>query len=160
MSEIALSIFAAVISLLVAGLQNLLAHNVQGFAKDLVDRLLGKPQKERTESYSERVSRLTESLSKASAEVDEVLREIAVISRERSQAVTELERQLEELATREKQFKERIEALEKVPLEAVQHFEKMLEKGDKRSAWRDYMLFGLGVLVSTVIAIGLKLVGF
>jgi prefoldin subunit 5 len=156
MSEITLTVVAAILSLLAALVQNLLTENVQ----DSVRRLLRLPQKKRIETYSERVSRLTQSLSKASAEVDEVLKEIAIVSQERANAVASLEKQLEELATREKQVRERIEVLEKVPLEAIQHFEKMLDKGDKRSAWRDYLLFGLGVIVSTVIAIILKLVGF
>ncbi len=156
MNEIGIPVVVAVLSLLVGVIQNLFADNAQ----DFIRRLLGKPQKQRAETYSDKVSRLTDSLSKATAEVDEVLKEIAIVSRERTKTVAELEKQLEELAAREKQVKERIEVLEKVPLEAVQHFERMLDKGDKRSAWRDYMLFGLGVIVSTVIAIALKLVGF
>jgi hypothetical protein len=88
------------------------------------------------------------------------LEKIASVSKERVDTVSRLERQLEELSIREKQTKERIDALQKVPLEAIQHLEKVLEKGDRRSAWRDYMLFGLGVVVSTLIAIILKFIGF
>ncbi|HOD05052.1 MAG TPA: hypothetical protein PKH92_08415 [Anaerolineaceae bacterium] len=156
MSEITLSVVVGILSLLLGVMQNLLTENVRDYAR----RLLGLPQKQHVETYGEKVSRLTESLSRSSAEVDQVLREIAVVSQERAQHVTSLEKQLEELATREKQVRERIEVLEKVPLEAVQYFEGMLDKGDKRSAWRDYMLFGLGVVVSTAISIILKLVGF
>ena len=116
-------------------------------------------KKEKTPTYQEKISRLTENLSKASKEVDEVLKEISAVSVERAQGISELEKQLAELSNREQQTKARIEALEKIPLEAVQHLEKILDKGDKRSALRDYMLFGLGVVVSTIIAIALKLVG-
>ena len=122
--------------------------------------LLGRPAKERQETYSERVSRLTESLSKASSDVDEVLEELSRVSTARALRVTELGAQLDELSNQEARMRSRIDALEQVPLEAVQHLQTMLDQGDRRSAYRDYMLFGLGVVVSTAIAIVLRLVGY
>ena len=156
MNESVITILAALLSLLIGIITNLFTESVF----DAVKRLLGNRKTQPTETYSEKISRLTNSLSKATAEVDEVLKEITSVGSERAKTVTELEKQLLELTTREKQIKERIEVLEKVPLEAIQQFERILDKGDKRSAWRDYMLFGLGVIVSTVIAIGLNLLGF
>jgi hypothetical protein len=57
-------------------------------------------------------------------------------------------------------IKQKIATLEKVPIEAMKHFEEALNKGDKRSAYRDYILFGEGVIVSTVISTILKLIGY
>jgi chromosome segregation ATPase len=104
------------------------------------------------------MSSLTRSLVDASAELDRVLKEIAEISEQRESAVVTLESQLQELANREKQLQEKVSVLEKVPLPAIEHFVKAVQSGEKRSALRDYILFGLGVIVSTVIAIVLKLI--
>lgn len=111
------------------------------------------------ETYSDKILKLTETLTKSSEEVDNIVRELTLIGQERSTSVAKLEQQLEELSTREQQAKDRIQTLEKVPVEAVKYFEQILAKEDKRSAWRDYTLFGLGVLVSTVITILLQYFG-
>lgn len=85
---------------------------------------------------------------------------MAHVAQERQSTVLALEQELSEISKREKELQERIENLEKVPIPAVQYFAELVEKGERRSAWRDYMLFGLGVLVSTVISIVLRLIGF
>ena len=41
----------------------------------------------------------------------------------------------------------------------AEHFAKLTEVGEKRSAKRDYLLFGAGVIVSVLTAIGLRLLG-
>jgi hypothetical protein len=43
--------------------------------------------------------------------------------------------------------------LEKTPLAVAEHFAKLVAPGEKRSAMRDYLLFGAGVVVSTAIGI-------
>ena len=126
----------------------------------IISRLFGKPTDQKQETYSDRIVKLNEILTKSSKEVDNVIKEMARIGEERANSVSNLERQLEELSIREQQSKARIQTLEKVPVESLQYFEQILAKGDSRSAWRNYMLFGLGVVVSTVIAIVLKYVGF
>ena len=108
-------------------------------------------------TYSDKITKLTENLNKSSREIDKVLKEIEIVALDHSKSVESLERQLSDLSQREKQVKDRIELLEKVPIEVVQQFESILQKGEKRSAWRDYVLFGLGVLVSTGIAIVLNI---
>lgn len=111
-------------------------------------------------SYEERMAKLTDSLIEASVEVDHILEEMMEVGHQRKAAITRLEQQLETLSKREKDIQQRVETLEKVPLPAVEYFAGMVERSEKRSAWRDYALFGLGVLVSTVITIILKLFGF
>ncbi len=61
---------------------------------------------------------------------------------------------------KEKAMNEKIELLSKTPLPVAQHFAELMRSSEKTSAKRDYMLFGAGVAVSTVIAIALKLFGW
>ena len=156
LNELIVSVIAALLSLLLGVVQNILPVEVIN-AK--IRELLGLPEK-RTKSYEERIRELTESLASASSEVDRILYEMAHVARERQSAVLALEQDLSELSKREKELQERIENLEKVPIPAAQYFAELVEKGERRSAWRDYMLFGLGVLVSTAISIALRLLGF
>ena len=125
----------------------------------LLRRILKKSEPSK-ESYGEKLSRLTESLTKASSEVDEVLSELARIARHREQAVKKLEMELGKLEGREKQLQKRIQELENVPLPVAEHFAKLMAAGEKRSALRDYILFGAGVVVSTVVAIILRSLGW
>jgi len=108
--------------------------------------------------YGERIARLTESLKKASREVDEVLIELEHTANIRTQNVTELENELAMMEFREKEIKQKIAALEKTPLPVAEHFAKLLEGRDKRTAKRDYLLFVLGAVVATIIAIVMQLI--
>ena len=124
-----------------------------------VDLYIAEPE----EPYHEKVSRLSASLSQSLAEADKLVKELDFALRKRSSAVARVQEQLTELSTREKRAHDRVTALETIRPEALQHFEKMLEaelsKGDRRSAWRDYSLFALGVVVSTAMAIILRYFG-
>jgi hypothetical protein len=57
------------------------------------------------------------------------------------------------MAQREEELKNRIDQLQNVPLPVAEHFAALAAAGDKRSAKRDYLLFGLGVFVSTLLSI-------
>jgi chromosome segregation ATPase len=117
----------------------------------LLRRLFGRPQPQK--SFSERLSSLTASLTRASGEVDEVLRELAQVARDREAAVKKLEGDLAALEGREKELKDKIEALQKTPLPVAEHFAKLLESGERRTMRRDYLLFGAGVVVTTAITV-------
>jgi hypothetical protein len=109
----------------------------------------GKPPK----SYGERLFELTSSLIKASSEVDAVLSELTQVAKDRENSAEQLEKALAGLEEREKELKERIDTLQNVPIPVAEYFAKLVEPSEKRSAKRDYLLFGAGVLVTTVIAI-------
>ena len=109
-------------------------------------------------NFREKMKRLSEDLARASAEVDKTLEEMAMVSRAREEALRSLEAKLDELSRHEKELQTRVETLKNVPLPAVEFFLEMTEKGEKRSAARDYILFGAGVIVSTVITVILRLV--
>jgi vacuolar-type H+-ATPase subunit D/Vma8 len=128
-----------------------LANVVSSFAHDRL--------RKKQPSYSERVGRLAESLTSSSREVDSILKEIASVTKERQEAAEELENELERLAENEAELQQRINTLKSVPIPVAEHFAKLMESGEKRSAKRDYLLFGAGVLTSIVSAIVLKWLG-
>jgi DNA repair ATPase RecN len=149
----AIQIIAAVLSL-VAGL-----IPISGISQNLIWRILGREEPPKVESYSERLSRLTHELTKASVEVDSLLTELAKVASDREHAVQRLESNLTKLEEHEKNLQKRIDDLKSVPVPVAEHFASLIAQGEKRSAWRDYILFGIGVVVSTVIAIVLRLAG-
>jgi len=147
--EIGASILGLILSLLGAGLAS--TKMFQGLIR------VPLKQKKPTKSYSERLTELIENLSKASREVDAVLTELARVAKERANAVQQLENDLVTMEGREKELKERIDALEKTPLVIAEHFAKLVAPSEKRSAMRDYLLFGSGVVVSTAISIVIQI---
>ena len=148
--ELLLSLIAAMTSMLVGGV-----FSTETIRKRLRAYLGGEePQK----LYSERLAELTDSLTEASREVDTVLAELAKVARNRETAVQKLENDLVSLDSREKELKTSIKTLEKTPIPVAEHFAKLVSDGEKRGARRDYMLFGAGVVVTTIIAIVIQIV--
>jgi chromosome segregation ATPase len=124
--------------------------------RKLLRRALGKPEPSRT--HSERLSELTASLTTASAEVDSILRELSTVAREKEKSVKQLEVGLSSLQEKEQALKDKISALENTPLPVAEHFAKLVESGEKRSATRDYVLFGAGVVVTAVVTIIIQVI--
>lgn len=110
-------------------------------------------------SYSERLNALISNLGKATDEVDVILTEMAQVAKDRSENVQLLEKELKQLETKEQALQEKINLLQNTPLPVVEHFAKLLEPGERRSARRDFMLFGSGVILSTLIAVILQVFG-
>jgi hypothetical protein len=110
-------------------------------------------------SYSERLNALISNLGKATDEVDGILAEMAQVAKDRSENVQLLEKELRLLETKEQELKEKINLLQNTPLPVVEHFAKLLEPGERRSVRRDFMLFGAGVILSTLIALILQMFG-
>jgi ElaB/YqjD/DUF883 family membrane-anchored ribosome-binding protein len=141
---------------LISGLLTALAGGLVAtdFVRKLVYKVLGKEPPPKT--YAKRLSELTSSLTKASSEVDTVLREMNQVAKEREESVRDLEAGLVELETREKELKDKINLLQNVPIPVAEHFAKLVEPSEKRSARRDYLLFISGVVVTTIVAIVLQ----
>lgn len=153
-------IVGILVSLLATIATSFLGYGVTGSSADRVIKRVLKLDKPATaDSYHQRLSALTESLAKSTAEVDEVLAEIARVSIERGKAITKLETELQSLEQKERELQGRVEALKNVPLPVAEHFAALTAAGDKRSARRDYMLFAAGAVVSSVLAILLHLAG-
>lgn len=143
MSQILLGVVSALVSIFAGG--------VAGSVLEAL-RKRSKRNQLPLASYSDKMTSLTKSLISAAAEVDRVLNEMSDVSRQKETSIADLETRLVELAKREKLQQENIQALKGVPLPAAQYFARVLQRGERRSAWRDYILFGAGVVVSTVIA--------
>lgn len=126
---------------------------------EILVKFLRRGRPESQETYAERLGRLTDALVKSSAEVDQVLSELRDVAKYRADALSSLEEDLAVLETKEKALQSRVEALQSIPLPVAEHFASLTETGERRSARRDYVLFGAGVVVSTVMAIGLKALG-
>ena len=145
---------------IIAAILSLLAGYISGNILIRVgERGTTKEKPTKVELYSERLSRLTQELTKASSDVDNLLTELAKVAKDREFAVQRLEVNLTSLEEREKKLQKRIDDLKNIPVPVAEHFASLLEQGEKKSAWRDYMLFGMGVVLSTVIAIILRLIG-
>jgi hypothetical protein len=95
-------------------------------------------------------------LAQASEAMDGTVRRIQEFTHARELAVTELENQLGALTEEEGKLRERIQNLQQVPLAAAQYFASLVDKGEKSSALRDYILFFSGVVVSAIITVILK----
>lgn len=109
--------------------------------------------KDKNKPFKERLSESLSTLKNATEEIDGVIEEISKISKEKQQTIEKLETTLSELETRENDLKEKISTMEKVPVESLKHFEEILNKGNKRSATRDYVIFVSGIILTTIIAI-------
>jgi len=104
-----------------------------------------------SETYSQRLKELTSKLTQSSSEVDSLLAELTQVATEREINVTKIEKRLAELEQQEVQIQKRILDLQQVPIPVAEHFATLIQIGEKRSAWRDYFLFGAGVVVSIII---------
>ena len=146
-------------ALLLSAASSLIASVLFYLAGRIVRRLRSRRSGEPlSSSYAERLAKLTDTLRSSSKEVDETLRELASVATERSAAAQKLEQELAQLSVREKEIQARIAALQNVPLPVAEHFAALTSAGEKRSARRDYLLFALGVLASTVVSLLMLLV--
>ena len=106
--------------------------------------------------YSERLSEHMSALIEASRKVDALLQELYKVANTREVAVRKLEADLASLQHREQELRRTIDELQDVPVPVADRLAALLEPGEKRSAWRDYILFGAGVVVSTIVGIILE----
>ena len=119
--------------------------------------LIFKKKPSSKENFNVKLKQLTSSLLQASKEVDNIVIELTDVIESKEKHLNTLEGELNKMSSRELELKQKIEALEKTPIIAVDHFAKLVESGEMRSRKRDYILFGAGVLVTTIISILLKI---
>jgi hypothetical protein len=125
--------------------------------RERVTEFLRESRRSAPASYSDRIRRLLNSLSRTSMDIDATLVEIAEVMREREAAVHKLDAEIKRLEVSQKDYESRIAALKDIPLPAVDHLLKQLEPGERRSARRDYALFFAGVIVSAAVSLILAL---
>lgn len=146
-----------ILRILSSGALGIVAVLVVSLVRVILERLVSQRHEKPVKSYSERLTELTASLAKATKEVDGILVELSTVAKEREATVSTLQVDLARLQKQEKELKEQVELLQKTPVPVAEHFAKLVASGERRSARRDYILFGAGVLVTTVIAIVIQL---
>jgi chromosome segregation ATPase len=155
MPALVFEIIAALISM--AG-GSLLVNSEVRKALTLLFRSVGLTNTEEL-PYTEKMGRLTRNMLKASREMDELLTEFAQTAIKRKESMEKLGAELSALQERHEELRTRIDQLKDVPIPVAEEFARLTKSGESRSAKRDYVLFGMGVIVSTAIAIVLKLLG-
>ena len=128
-----------------------------GFLARLVLVIVLPKRRPAAEPYAQRLSRLTSTLRRASSEVDAVLRDMTRVASEREASTRALEAGLADLEARQEEAQERIAVLESVPVPVAEYFARLVARIEGRSARRDYLLFVSGVLVTTIVALVLRL---
>jgi hypothetical protein len=103
---------------------------------------------------------LFKELSAASQKMDVIVKQIQEYTQRREQAVAELESQLGVLSQQEQEMKQRIQGLQNVPLAAAEYFAQLVDKRERRSALRDYVLFLIGVVVTSGVEVLLRKMGW
>lgn len=144
------------VALLVSMFASLAAGGGAALARVLYRRLRGIEEPEPL-PYAQRLSQEMAALTEVSRKVDALLEELRTVATTREAAARKLEADLEAMQQREGELRRRIDELKDVPLPVAEHLAKLMEPGEKRSALRDYVLFGAGVLVSTIIGIILEI---
>ena len=111
-------------------------------------------------SSGERIQQSISKLSGASQEIDAIIQDIVEDIRRRQTMMEELKARHQTLSQEESELSKRVEMLKDLPLEVAKYFqqisEQTLQKAEKKRARRDSLMFVLGILVTTVIAILLR----
>jgi cytochrome c-type biogenesis protein CcmH/NrfG len=115
------------------------------------------PDVDITGNYSERLGAAMQQLVAESSRFDEVLREVTQLAIERERDVARASERVEALATQEAQTKARIDELSRVSVPAAEYFVEVVRQSEKNASRRDFALFLAGAVVTTIIAVVLRL---
>jgi hypothetical protein len=142
---------------LITTLISVVASMLSYILVDYVAKLFFKKKKFLQEGYNVKLKQLTNNLVVASREVDKILLELTNYIESKEKHLTSLESELSKMSNKEIDLKQKIETLQNTPIVVADHFAKLVEQGEKRSKQRDYLLFGAGVLVTTIISLLFKI---
>ncbi|CAM4400289.1 hypothetical protein [Flavobacterium terrigena] len=162
-----IEIIAGLIATLLGGILPILRTIAKEFLESSIKKgQIGKTQEfiaklfdieiNEQKSYKQRLEDTLSVLKNAFVEVDKATVEFSELMKEKEKNIDAIEKRLAELSNEEINLKTKVETLQKVPLEALTHFEAILNKGDKRSALRDYLLFISGIIASVIVTLILK----
>lgn len=104
-----------------------------------------------------RIRDLSTMLNNASLELGRLLPELEITLAERQLAISELEARINDLMEREQTLNEQVTALENTSPEVATYFGQLINQNSQRDARRDIVFFVAGIVMSTVIEIGLRL---
>ncbi len=133
-------IFSDLSSIFITGIVSALLGYIAENVLIKKKRLKPKPD------YNERIRELSNNLNKASVDVDSILQEITSLIRKRQSALSTLEQQQAE-------YQKKIERLKGIPVPAAEYFTQQLQQVEQTNKRRDYRLFFLGIVVTTVVGV-------
>jgi hypothetical protein len=167
--EIIIGILAASISALIGGfiplIEKIYGKGAQAYYEKNPNSIIGRflynifnLRKKSSDNFKEKIDSSLILLKKSTSEIDSVINEVTELSKEKQKAIELLENQLKELSDKETHLKQKIETLEQTPIDSIQYFEEVLKRNNKRDKKRDYILFALGVLITTIVGIIINLI--
>lgn len=105
----------------------------------------------------DRIAEITDHLKRSGSDAHALLIELEQVIEARRQQLLDAQGRLHMLQFEESEVKERVELLRAVKPEAAVAINNLLDESlearDKRSARRDWLIFGMGVLLSTAISL-------
>ena len=111
----------------------------------------------------ERIQQSISKLNSSSQEIDVVIKDIVQDIKRRQTVLEELKSRHHTLSQEEAELSKRVEVLKDLPLEVAKYFqqisEQTLQQMEKKRARRDTLMFVLGIVVTTFIAILLGVFG-
>jgi len=145
-----ISIVAGLISALLAVISQLIYYSLQR-----------KRAARREVPPGEQIQQSISKLSSASQEIDVIIQNIVKDIKNRKTVLEDLKARHQTLLQEEGELSKRVEMLKDLPLEVAKYFqqisEQALQQVEKRRARRDIIMFIFGILVTTAIAILLRI---
>ena len=106
--------------------------------------------------FKDRIAEITDRLKQSGSDAQSLLIELEQVMAARRQQLLDAQGRLQELQVAESEVKQRVELLQAVRPESAVAINNLLDESlkarDKRSARRDWLIFGMGVLISAVIS--------
>jgi RecB family exonuclease len=91
--------------------------------------------------------------------MDNVIQEVVRDFQSRRAAVEALEARHRNLLQVEGELRERVQALQKVPLPALEYFQQNFREIERRSARRDIIMFLVGIIVTEAVTVLVRFIG-
>jgi len=113
--------------------------------------IVKRDEEEVRESVS-RIPQLIDNFKKNTEEMKNIISDIENDLSNRKNTLENLENKLNEMTSEENDLKSKIQLLENTKPEVMKYIVEELGKRDKRSAWRDFALFLLGVITPVIIS--------
>jgi predicted transcriptional regulator len=111
-----------------------------------------------------RVQESISKLSKASKDIDNVIRDVLEEMEARQGALDELMKRHDALSKEERELTHKVEALKQTPIEVAEYFQEInsrnLQQAEKKRARRDFYFLLAGILLTAGTTIVLKILGF
>jgi DNA repair exonuclease SbcCD ATPase subunit len=110
----------------------------------------------------EQIQQIISGLSTFSDKIDYTIKNVAKDIEHRQIVLEELKARHSILSQEEEKLSKRVQALKDLPLETAKHFqqisEQTLQRAEKKRTKRDILIFILGIVVTTIISILLKVI--